>query len=370
MNTKKKNNSIGNKKKISALYFAAFFILQFSSIFIAVKAIQPYLNFIKILGLLLLLIYILIANRKTTTFRSMACFTLASIAIIICSYITDSYYLISSLLLIYGGRTINFEKLLRNDIKIKVLFTAILLLLSLLGLTPNKVFARDNGIIRSTFGFIHPNTFAFYIAIILIEWLYINRKETKKKVIGTLIGLIMTIFLMKYVDSRSSELLILAAIIIQWIPKKNKQKCAKKANIAIIGTLIYLPFLLISLLAPIGYKANNPLCIDINQKTNNRILFISRYTSQYDITLFGNDISSSDYPIDNAYMYILIKYGILASILTALYCSYVMKETLNNNDKTLFRFLILILAYGLMENTIVCLEIIPFYIYGSRRTKK
>ena len=156
------------KKNIgNILFFIGFFLLQLSIILVNVEFLHAYLNDIKFLSLLILALGSIVKLSKIKIgFKSFLLIVLLSVVGIYSYYKTEDTLFIKFFLVMLCASNIPFEKLVKYDFTIKLILLFSLLSLYFLGFTNSFVVMRGD-LIRKSFGFYHPNTFAMYLTLII-----------------------------------------------------------------------------------------------------------------------------------------------------------------------------------------------------------
>ena len=144
------------------LFYFCYIIFIFSSMFANVKFLSIFMNKINYIIYLGLLLCILL---KIKTYRKKELiFMVFSLIVITISWIISKNNSIFILFLfIFAMKNIEFDSLIKFDLKMKILFVPIVIGLHYLGLTNDLIMYREDGTVRSSMGFGHQNTFAVYL---------------------------------------------------------------------------------------------------------------------------------------------------------------------------------------------------------------
>lgn len=191
------------------------------------------------------------------------------------------------ILLIIAAKNIKLEELIKYDLKIKIPFMIIIVVLYFLRMTDVNLHYR-NGIIRHSMGFSNPNVFSTYILAIIVEYLYLRRKKVNAK---DLIIIIIGIFIIDfYADSRTQIFCLIILALIVYINKYTGKKFLNNSIVNFIVSNIFIILTIFSLLIIYFYGQGNDIVQDIDVQTSGRIKQISGVFNEYDVNLFGNKL--------------------------------------------------------------------------------
>ncbi len=173
-------------------------------------------------------------------------------------------------------------------------------LLSLLGEVPNLQYSRE-GVIRNSFGFIYPTDFASHCFYIFLAFSYLLKD--KFIWIRSLIGVLLSFFIIKYCDARLNALSI------------------------ILATIIFIFFYF-------NEDRGSPFLVSINKLVTGRLALGKNAFNTFGVHLFGTrDVlfkgsggkteAVIDYNyVDSSYVQMLFTYGVIPLVL--LICLYVV----------------------------------------------
>ena len=353
-----------NVKK--SLFYSAYFLFLFSSMFECVYIVDNYIKFIKVVSIVILLLQFLLLLNKGYTINNL----LAIISLLILNffvyYISGEEKLLINYLFIICAKEIDIDKFIKYDAKLKIIFLIIVILLFYLGFTKNYNMIRPNGQIRYSMGFSHPNIFSTYVFSALASLFYVLYKnETNKKIfIMLLLFAICSIYYLA--DSRTIILSLILLLIFNIF--KFKPQILRKVQ--------YLPLILLCVSLIIGYKynASNNIMSKTNELLSQRLYFMNKYLNNYSINLFGNKLEyiSSIYGkengieamiLDNSYLLFILRYGIINTIVFG----YLLINTLKKYSKENILNIIftVFLIYGLFESGLINLDTNIFLLYLS-----
>lgn len=325
------------------IFYLTYSLICFNYISSSVLFMKNYHNLLAFFSMLFLLLTFILQSNKYK--KNSLLFILIAILLGFFSYIFsgDNAFLIMVLLIISAKR-INFDKVVKFDLIIKIIFVLFVLLLYKYGGTEYIFRYRDDGTKRLAMGFGHPNVFGaylFYICMCICNLKYKNMKI--KDYIILLICLYVSHFIC---NSRSSEISILLLIIFSFFSNCFEKIIFKRK------ILKYLPFVcfIISILLSQLYLYNNCIALFLDNLLNKRIYYSAIVSKNVGLSLFGYNLSNIvTYGLDNAYLNIFYQYGIFAAILL-FYCIFrVIIYAQKKYDFKLLMSMFVILIYAIME---------------------
>ena len=354
-------------KMRNSLFYIAYFLLLFSYMFECVYLFDNYIKIIKFISILFILFSIFLSLKKRKRKNELLFIIIMLLINLIVLYISKEEKILILSLFVIACKKINIEKLIKFDATIKISFLIIVSLLYKLGLTEIYDMVRENGQIRYSMGFSHPNVFAAYLfsATLSLFFVLFNKNYKKSKLIFLLIASII----LGYNITSSRTLVISIIVLIVFL-------CFSKKNLKILKIAKYLPITIaaISLILGYAYNSNNQILNNLNTLSSQRVYFMNKFLNEYNVTLFGNKIEyiSSIYGkengieamvLDNAYLLFILKYGIIMTIIFG----YMLIKTLKKfeHDRKVIIPLISFMIYGFFESGFIYLNINIFLLYLS-----
>lgn len=347
----------------NTLFYIAYFIFIFSSIVLEYSELSYYDNLDILRKILLLLIYALLMLKILIDNKSSIKYLLIIGSILSCFFL--SYYfsgysiLFKVALLICAAKDIDFNKLIKFDIKIKTIFVMIVIGLCLFGVIPDYIFNRGTDeVLRHSLGFIHPNILAGLIMTLCFEWVYL--RFYKMKIYDYL--LVITLFGAIYfiTDSRTSTiavaLFLILSIIFRYIPV-----VFEKVKIFKILTVLLAPLCtIISIIVCNKFTWSDPVLKAINEIFTGRIYQASVFIKKYGFFPLGQKIEMISYRdaladnvkaaiIDNAYINLGIIYGIVPLVLFCIALMLLSRKAIKDKNYPLLVTIITFTIYGFME---------------------
>ena len=345
------------------LFLIAYTFLLFKNMFSSVSKYYIVGNVMKITGIIgyIILIFIAVLKLKKISIKKALIYIPLIIIFFIISYKIDNNYLIALALIILCIDTLDFKMFIKYDLVIKVLFVIILFILFKLGMTTNFFLYTQTGKLRSSMGFMHPNSFGLYIFSIYADIIYIRYKKLDFK--DFILGILLFLIIIFTSRSRTSSFGIVLLYFLTFISKKIKKTEKLNKNIAIIAPLFFL-ILVIFLI----YKYNSSkLYINLNEFLSMRLYYWRQFYNNYKVNLFGNKVyyvgsyeafhyNRTPRILDNSYLYIILNYGVFGYIaLYYIFIKIINKAYLNKNNV----IIIIMLSYFILGFS----EVIIFSFY-------
>ena len=364
-----KNSNIRLNKLI---FYVSYTLIIFSTMFKQVTGINNLLETLSTIGIMLLLINC-VSNINKLNINKVLILFISVLMAVITKITSKSNTIFILILLIIAAKNIKLEELIKYDLKIKIPFMIIIVVLYFLRMTDVNLHYR-NGIIRHSMGFSNPNVFSTYILAIIVEYLYLRRKKVNAK---DLIIIIIGIFIIDfYADSRTQIFCLIILALIVYINKYTGKKFLNNSIVNFIVSNIFIILTIFSLLIIYFYGQGNDIVQDIDVQTSGRIKQISEVFNEYHVNLFGNKLDlvtslqakltgKQQTALDNVYIYSLLSYGIIPFIIMCIAMKKYMKTTIKENEDILRTIMLVFLIGGLMERFCIEVQYNIFLLYFS-----
>lgn len=352
------------------IFYLGYILIVFSYMFSSVKEIGNYCESIQKASIILLTGNILIQSKKYT--RNQLIIVLIITTALFASYfVAKSRTLLMVWLLIAISKNIELKKFIKYDLLIRILFLAIVVALYFAGGTDNYFMYRSNGTIRSSMGVAHPNDFGAYLMIICFDYIYL--KQNNIKVIDYFILVAVSFIISFFSDSKTSQFSILLLVSIIIITNINKNRIFEKKIVQIIIKNIFVILTIFIICMSTMYKNNSEISKRFNKVFSNRVSLASKTLENYDIKLFGNSIKfittkealetkKTAYVLDNAYMNILMVYGIVAYLISMIASYLLNRKLLLEKEYKLLSIFIVLYFYGFNETGLFKIQFNSFLI--------
>lgn len=288
------------------------------------------------------------------------------------SYIANIEFMLFLFICVISSKGLDFNKFIRYDFFIRCFILIIILLLCDLGII-NNYSVLVNGQLKFSVGFYHPNTFGIYIAILLLEWLYI--KFYKLCFWDYLIFLSGLISINRISHTRST---IIAFIFIIGLTILIKNKNLFYIKNWINQILILLPIIcvLTSFLITFLYYMESPYGFKLNTLLTTRVARSSEFIEKYGIHLFGKEITTigtreseiMNIPmniLDMGYVRLAINNGVLILIFFIVVLTLIQKLSIEQKKYPLLICNTFFILIGIIETYVYLVAfnfvIISFY---------
>lgn len=341
------------EKTLNLIFFCAYFLTIVSDIFNNVIFLESVLVIVDIVSIFLLVVVIFdkVIYRKVYTYKELIGLLILLVFIMYSAFKSDNRALLKLPFLLIAFKGIDFNNFIKKDFYFRIVLVGTLLFMYSLGLTNNGVLEIRNGFIRNSFGTGHPNEIAFYLTMICLDYYYIESlKEKAKMGKPILLSIAVCILIFLFMGSRTNILLISMLSIIFLLRNKIKIWLNNKIFINIISNL-FLICLIVTLLLTYFYKSDNSIMSSLNKILSNRIFISNLYIDAYTgITLFGRNLNNTQLPLDNAYINLYLRYGIMLTIYISIIYYKSFKNMIAKKQNYILIFIMaLFLIYGLSE---------------------
>lgn len=203
--------------------------------------------------------------------------------------------------------------------------TIVIVLCALLGIIPNNYeFAINSSggmTVRMYMGFIHCNVFGVFLTTIFLCHFFIRFNRINKFDYFYGVFLFCICFFIAY--SRTNAIIMLIALVSIRYYTKPKKSILKMTVLVMAFVMIF------SIVLSINYDVSNQFMVEANRLLTGRLSAAKSAYDQYGFSILGQDFQTifntttvsfgdstqQQQVIDNAFMHLLIHYGILPSIL-------------------------------------------------------
>lgn len=357
---------INLNKLNNMIFLIAYIFITMAYMYTNVDIISPYVDIFNKIGLILLTILFVIQFRKYNI-KTLFIMVIVFITLIISIYKTKSYYICQLLLILLVSKNIDINQFIKNIFFIQLFMFCTVILFHMMGMTTDVIKYREDGSIRNSLGFSHPNRLGNYIFIMILEYIYI--KKVKLKLYNYLIIGLVLITTNYFSDSRATLYSMIVTLIIIYIYNIVGKKILtnKFSKIIIINSFLILSILSFSLCY--FYRNGNEMAEKINEALSNRILLMNRELENRTIKPYGyelNSIENERIVIDNAYGNIVIMYGWVINIFFLVLFTINFIELYKRENYSMIIVLFGYLIYSMFETHIFKVPFNPFLITFSQ----
>ena len=345
------------------LFYISLFLIEFATYTKNVTFVTNYSQVLINLALVLLIFssFLKIINIKLNYKNCLLYFLLLALAFFSLIKTEDSL-LFQLALLLFCSIDLEFDDILRKDIKIKIL-----LFIFIYGcyLTRNveTLFFTRNGQIRYAFGFNQPNAFGFFVLSLFLEYVYVK----KLKIMKVIVLFFIVMYFISLAGSRGSQVTCIIFMIlytINWIKQEKLKTELNMKILSLISRWIFIILTILSIYVTVRYIKGDGFVRILDDILSGRFYLQSLFYESYDINLLGNNINYFD-TLDNAYIRAILNFGIIGWIVYT-YIYYRMVVVADKEKNNLMLIIIFsLLAYGVMEWYILRPAINIFLFYFS-----
>lgn len=288
----------------------------------------------------------------------------------------------------------DYEKIIKLYVVVAALMVGTAVLAALSGVINDLVYVRA-GTLRSSLGIIYPTDFAavlFYITV--FGWIGFKRIPDW---IFTVLGFFLAALSYFLIYGKNGTicsvffiLVVTGRMIYQFVAENHNEKDTpsngrlRKISIY-IGRLgisaVFLFIASVSFILTYAYHKGFSFAEKINEKLNSRLLFNERGVLSHSVGLFGNHfdqrgagaslLENPNYNfIDNSYILILLRYGLLIFICIAFLWTLMSYLAFKMGDIRLALGMALFAAHSFMEHHFIemnynILIVLPFSVIGA-----
>ena len=254
-------------------------------------------------------------------------------------------------LLISVSKGMEIEKVLRNSTRIWIGVFVFKIFLVLTGSVQNTVINQrrifSEGAERNSMGYGHPNLFhvTFFIGVALFCY---THKELHKKDYFSLFLLNLVVFRLSY--STTGLVLTALAIVGFALVEYIEKHCVNYLSLAVLGGVSCAIPMVASFLLAFIFRSDSRWWIRLNSFFTGRLNWNYLYVHLYSVPFLGQRFDERiPNLLDNAYLFILYRYGILVFGLFILGYVLVLAESVKKKQIRKIFFCLLFLIYGFAE---------------------
>lgn len=227
--------------------------------------------------------------------------------------------------------------------------------MALLGMIPNSVMDTvGNTGTRTAYGFSHPNVFAACVLVLIMCWTYLNWK--KVRLIHVIAIDVIGYFLFVLTDSLAGCICVvvmsLLALFERLLDKREKLQIWYRVTIVL---LILCPLISYCLMA--NFSVEDPRMLAIDLFSTGRVRTMNMFYNTYGWRWLGQNLlfdlenrAELLFALDNSYAYMLMKFGLLITLMYYIGLGRVLAMAIKNRDNFLIICIMTFILYGFFEN--------------------
>lgn len=270
---------------------------------------------------------------------------------------------------VFGMKCTNFKKIAKISLAESSVLALTVVGASLLGIIQNYEFYREyDGAVRYAMGFSYVGQLPCIVFQNIFLTTYLRNGKTKKILLVNTLELLISYAVYKITGVRNTFIVSIMFIGMEIIYNKKRKNFHKGIK---HFKNIYVILFIISLILANIYNPNNAIMKKLNNLLSYRLRLSNYVVESYDVKLFGNDIkmygssaikygnvdSSKYFYIDNLYIQLLYKYGVIATLIYIMYCTKILKNASlkEGKDNIIAIWLICMAASSLIGDTAITL---------------
>lgn len=281
-----------------------------------------------------------------------------SFPIVIATLLSDNKQILSAWMFIVAAKDESLDRIIHIAYKILMIMLPIVIILCMLGfIEDNTLIMR--GVKRYSLGFSHPNQLGVRVFQLIVCHCYIYKE--KLKTWNYLFIILAIVFIYAIPNSQTACICMIILLFLLLI-----YKCMEKRKpfiLEIYTKCLWIGALLMNVLSLIltfiDIKAN-PILARINGWMSSRFSHGHKIWMMYGVSFFGQKIYVSEEErklvditeklwLDNAYMSILLRHGIIVFLIFSIGYLWLIKYTSMQKQYILVIILSLYAIYGVME---------------------
>lgn len=265
---------------------------------------------------------------------------------------------------IFALQDVDLAALAKIDLAIKSICIPCVMILYFLKIIPSYDFVDIYGRTRYSFGYYNPNGFFFGIFVLCIDAMIISGNTLKY---STFALISLTVICFGYFTySRSGIIMLLATFLL--ITIENRYDVIRRSIIIKFVISYGLPICyLIAYLMTMFYERRAGWVIVLSKLMSGRIRFSYNFLQQYGVSLFGQEVYTNTslqasenhlmaVSLDNFYIYSLICYGIVFSLILIILSVLAEKKLIKYGYSQYAIILFMMAIYSFSEKIYISFE--------------
>lgn len=265
--------------------------------------------------------------------------------------------LLKLILFFYATQKVEKERILKYFMISLIVPGIVVVITSFFGITEMHYLGLKKAL---SFGMSNPNTVPVVIFAIIVA--FNLRHEEFLKFRTLLIEMIITFLTFYFCRARTAGVVlifyILMLLFISWGGEK------KITKVLFWLFQFFFPVCAgITIALTIAFHSYTSFWLTINNISSGRLLAWSRYLTAYGVSVWGNDIELNMGSLDNAYMQLLVKYGVVVFFAYLVMFFYISKFAYTNSKWVLFVSIIATEIYCIAEFGPLLINFCPVLVY-------
>lgn len=279
--------------------------------------------------------------------------------------LSGNKYLFATWMFIVAAQNIDMDRVMRLARNILIVLILSVMILCYMGILEDVIMYRGS-LIRHSLGFLHCNQLGLRVFQLVLCILYLNRNKIKMR--HLLMIAFAAYFCYRVPNSQTATIVLMVLFVLMVIYSLLDLKFEHRKSLYSMMLIPGAVFVnAISVIFSIFDLSANRLFVLIDQALSIRFTSCHRIFIMYGVTLFGNTIYVTEMErkivgittrlwLDNAYMFMLLRYGAVTFILfSILYIAgMIYYKRLNENFIVIIMFLYAV--YGIMETGMIMMQ--------------
>lgn len=274
--------------------------------------------------------------------------------------------------LIVGAQGVKDKDIIKINAYVVTLMTIFIVISANLGIIRNDIYLRtltgDDSYIKAQ-GFLGYGSISYIVFMLNLSYVYVKKKL---KYTNIIIMLVIDVIVWQIFSNRLTLGLEIFFLLLLLVSRRWNLKSWISGKITILIPTICM---LISVLATMSYSPNNVILSKINDALSWRLYYGKIGIEKYMVSLFGQQISmrgnlavgqtsqEAYYYIDCGYVYSLLAYGVLMTVLVLIMYTIMLHCTRLKNNRVLFCILVVMMTANCINNFWLNCVLNPFMLF-------
>ena len=279
--------------------------------------------------------------------------------------------------LLCGAMVTDFKNIVKVCIGTSSITILLVAVANLFGLTPHSVYHQDDGTYIYTFGFGYYSIIPYTYLFVVLGYLYLRSKERKRATLAEMLVIILVNYILYRITTvRTTYYLCYAVIVLYLFLVKFNWLDLRNGIIKFLSVLVFPLLFTGTLWLNINFSMQDSTMVAMNNLLSNRLFLGNLALERYKIGIFGQEIMTNakkgnDYfYIDSGYLYSVIGYGALFTLMALIIYTLLIKTATEENDKVMFIWVLTVAVFSFSNNTWISMYINPLLLYYPIILKK
>lgn len=358
-----------NKKNVA--FFSAYGLWLINSIILEssmYSLIVPSI-FSKIIRICIIILLVIKIIFYTEYAKKVIIFIMTLLVVgLLSGYFSTEKAIIEIILFVVASHNVDFYKIVKFTLISLIILVGFVISSSTLGIIENRVYMRNTGEVRQSIGFIYTGFVNMFFIHIILLLFYIKEKYIRW--VEIIFILLVNYMLYKLTDTRTDYYLVYLLIILFICSYKLNILRFEKKIWKCIGILVVPLCALISFIICYKYDSSNTFYYNLNKILTGRIEITKMMIDKVNLSLFGKEfimigsaaIENSGYDVsmysyvDNSYIQIALKYGIIFLGITCISFSKLFTNALKVRNKIICIWIFIIAVESMIYPNLISFQ--------------